>query len=345
MHVSEISFCDQIGFNIKNDDSKRSILQKLEEVYNLRIVAKHFEHFSERNMETINKNLHLICTRTNGNPYFLYLVKINFTNYCIFIDKKIQQGYFFPRMIIAHIFLDDKMFDKDIIFDGEMTKTKDGKWIYLINDLLIYKGDHLNDMGLVKRLNLCYKLLEESYKTTDTDIFKMMVKKYFSYDELDKMLTEFIPSRNYTCRGIYFRPMYLKFKDILVNFDDSLVCKVERVKYKNNYNNNALGTIRTNPINQSDGSTTSTSSSCSDLTSPVIGEQSNTFLVKKTHQPDVYELYKSNDSNTLVGIACIPNMRTSKKMREVFQSVNMVTKVSLTCEYSEQFKKWIPTFD
>ena len=90
MHVSEISFCDRVGFNIKSDESKRYILNKLEQQYRLKIIAKHIEHFNEKCMPIINNNLHMICARTNGNPYFLYLVKLNFTNYCIFIDKKIQ---------------------------------------------------------------------------------------------------------------------------------------------------------------------------------------------------------------------------------------------------------------
>ena len=191
IHVSEISFCDKIGFNIKSNDSKKLILNKLEEKYDLKIVTRHFEVFSEKLMPSLNSNLHLLCTRTNGNPYFLYLVKINFTNYCIFIDKKIQQGYFFPRMIISHIFLDDVLFDKDIVFDGEMTKTTDGKWVYLIHDLLVHDGQSLHNQNLVKRVNLCYKILEDYYRTTDTDIFKLMVKKYFKYDEFSTLVDEF----------------------------------------------------------------------------------------------------------------------------------------------------------
>ena len=364
MHVSEISFCDRIGFNIKSDDSKRFILNRLENTYNIRIVAKHFEHFHEKNMATINNNLHMICTRTNGNPYFLYLVKINYTNYCIFIDKKIQQGYFFPRMIIAHIFLNDTLFEKDIIFDGEMTKTNDGNWIYLINDLLVYNGENLSQTNLIKRINICYQILENDYKVTDTDIFKLIVKKYFKYDELDYLLHTFIPTRKYTCRGIYFKPLYLKFKDILVNFDDSLVCKVERVKYKNVKNfllSNDIS-LDEHPISQ----TQLERPKHPHLPVPRNIEQPHlpvprnieqpdhpghpghprhpnegmNFLVKKTHQPDVYELFKGD---AFASIAYIPNLKTSKKMRELFQGINIVTKININCEYSEKFKKWIPS--
>lgn len=349
MNVSEISFCDRIGFNIKSDESKGTILSKLEQTYKLKIVTKHFETFEERFMSTINNNLHLITTRTNGNPYFLYLVKINFTNYCIFIDKKIQQGYFFPRMIISHIFFDDSLFENDLIFDGEMTQIKDEdaspRWVFFINDILVYKGKHLGDMNLVKRINLCYEILSKYHKPTDTDIFRIMVKKYFKYHQLTYLIDEFIPSRKYSCRGIYFKPLYLKFKDILVNFDNSLICKVERVKYKN-VKNFLLNTDITQSSVSSVSASSDTCSSSSGQDHENVertfnpGNKQTRYLAKKTHNPDVYELY--DNQNNLVGTAAVPGLNLSKKMRELFSKVNMVTKIEIQCEYSDKFNKWIP---
>jgi hypothetical protein len=277
-------------------------------------------------------------------------MKMNFTNYCIFIDKKIQQGYFFPRMILSHVFFDDSLFENDLIFDGEMTKTQDSKWVYLINDMLVHNGRYLGDLNLVKRINLCYQILEKNYKMTDTDVFKIAIKKYFKYDEFDKMINEFIPSRKYTCRGIYFKPLFLKFKDILVNFDNALVCKVERIKYKN---------VKNFLLNKEDTSTTpppsppelplqlsiSSSSSSSTLSStPSSPSKHNLtrkkFMIRKTSSPDVYELFDLN--NNLQGIACVPNMKVSKYLRNLFQNINMVTKIETHCTFSDAFKKWIP---
>lgn len=342
MNVSEISFCGRVGFNIKSEDAKRNILQKLENTYGLKIVAKHYEKFTsenaERSMRNINNNLHMICTRTNGNPYFLYLVKINFTNYCIFIDKKIQQGYYYPRMIISHIFFEDSLFDKDIVFDGEMIKLNDGKWTYMINDLLVHNNKYLTDTNLVKRMNICYEMLGQCYQNTDTDIFKIMVKKYFTYDQLNHLIDDFIPSRKYSCRGIYFKPLYLKFKDILVNFDDSLVCKVERVKYKNVKNFLLLGDDVTKQVVEEVLIPKPLEINKEKIELQTSG--STTFMVKKTSNPDVYELYTS--SNEYVDIAYIPKLSVSKKMRELFRDVNLVTKLQIECEYYDKFKKWFP---
>lgn len=232
MHVGEISFCDKMSYNIKAEDTKRFILTNLEKKYKLKIIHKHYDKFEERTNKILNTNPHLVCVRSNGNPYFLYLMKYNFIQYCVFIDKKIQQGYYLPRMIIVHLRFDESMFN-DTVFDGEMIKTNDGKWYFLINDLLVCQGNHLSDLNLPKRINMLYNVLDKHYIHDETDPFQIGVKSFFRYNEMRDMIQNHIPSLPYSVRGIYFKPLFMRFKDILYNFDDNLIKKVERVKYKN----------------------------------------------------------------------------------------------------------------
>jgi hypothetical protein len=344
VHISEISFCDKVGFNIKSNDTKKWILESLENRYGIKIIAKHFDKFQERSMNNLNNNLHMLCVRTNGNPYFLYLVKINFTNYCILIDKKVQQGYFYPRMILVRLHFDNDLFEKETIFDGEMVKNKDSSWSYLINDVIVHEGRYLNNMNLAKRLHLCLDMLEKRFVASSLDVFNVLVKGYFKYDEIEYMVKEYIPNRPYTCRGLYFKPLYLKFRETLVNFDDSLVQKVERIKFKDVKQFLLKGDtsipstniqVQPNEINTS--KSTSPPSSVSSFNMDI--QPIRKFFVKKTSDPDVYELY---DSDKYFGIACIPNMKTSKYMKQIFQDKNIVTKVELDLEYSERFGKYIP---
>ena len=56
----------------------------------------------------------------------------------------------------------------------------------------------------------------------------------------------------------------------------------------------------------------------------------------KTNKPDIYDLY--TDSK-LYGIAYIPTLKASKKIRKLFENrEEMVFK----CQYSIDYKKWIP---
>jgi len=346
--IGEISFCDQIGFNIKTDETKRFILDMLQRKYGLKIITKHFEKFEDRMLENIQKRPHLLCVRSNGNPYFLCLVKLNFVNYCIFIDKKIQQGYSFPRMIISHFKFSDDLFE-DTIFDGEMVKMNDGTWTYLMNDLIVSKGLHLNEYNLVKRINILYDVIAKSFKPDINDICKFGIKQYFKYDEAMDIIGKHINEVQYSCRGIYFKPLFLKFKDILINFNDELVKKVERTKYKD-VKSFVLKEDRDKLHNNISISETASISSESSDTSKVSEknifkttdkETSNTqyFNTRKTNLPDVYELY--DDNMVMIGYTAVPSMQISKALREIFKNKNIIDMVSLQYMFSIKQNKWI----
>ncbi len=352
--IGEISFCDQTGFNIKSDETKKYILERLVARYKLRIITKHFEKFDDgmigSDKSSITNRPHMLCVRSNGNPYFLYLVKLNFTNYCIFIDKKIQQGYAYPRMIISHFKFDDSLFT-DTIFDGEMTKTTDGYWTYLMQDVIVHKGQHLTESNLIKRVNLLYETLLHDYTVDENDICKLCVKKYFHCTEGKYVLDTHINKVNYSCRGIYFKPLFLKFRDILINFDDNLIKKVERQKYKH-LKAFMLQEDSVKLLDPEIASNASSSESTSSTHIPqVITQQSEqpqgltTFLTRKTNLPDVYELLESRNDKPLrvIGYACIPCLITSKYMRNIFTSKNIVDTVPITYKQEHNFhQKWIP---
>jgi hypothetical protein len=357
MIIGEISFCDFVGYNIKSDDTKKYILDNIQNKYGIKIITKHFEKYDERLLTNLQDKPHLLSLRTNGNPYFLCLTKLNFVNYCIFIDKKIQQGYCFPRMIIAHFHFHDSLFD-DTILDGEMVKNVGGTWSYLINDMIVHKGQHLLDLNVVRRLNMIYKMLANDFTKDENDICKIMVKKYFKYTDTQYILNEYVQTVPYTCRGIYFKPLFLKFKDILLNFDDNLIKKVERTKYKHvksfllNEDKHDISQNQSLPNNDDDIETCSvasgaSSSKCSvsstsstSSTSNTINTEKRRLLVRKTNLPDVYELHDKN--MVYLSYACVPSLTVSRYLRELFENKNIVDIVEVDCYFSQQFKKWLP---
>lgn len=348
MMIGEISFCDQIGFNIKTDETKKFILDMIQRKYGLKIITKHFEKYEDRMFENIQKRPHLLCVRSNGNPYFLCLVKLNFVNYCIFIDKKIQQGYSFPRMIISCFKFADELFE-DTIFDGEMVKMNDGSWTYLMNDMIVLKGLHLNEHNLVKRINLLYGVIAKCFRPDMNDICKFGIKQYFKYDEAMNIIEKHIGEVQYSCRGIYFKPLFLKFKDVLINFNDELVKKVERTKYKD-VKSFVLKEDRDKLCtNAMISETTSQSSENSDVSIKSmldVSKSLNTealrlqyFNTRKTNLPDVYELY--DDNMVMIGYPAVPSMQISKILRETFKNKNIVDTVVLQYTFSIKRNKWL----
>lgn len=333
-NLGEISFAGKIAYNIKNNDFKQTILNRLYVKYNVKIIERHFDKFEERKMSDINKFPYLISVRSNGNPYFLILTKINFINYSIFIDKKIQQGYYYPRMIIVNFHFNDVLFD-DTVFDGEMVKIDDEskKWVYLINDIWVSKGNVLDNLNIVKRLNVIYDILEHDFNEDDHDISLLRVKKYFTFSEIKYFVDDYIPKLYYTCRGMYFKPLFLKFKDILFNFDDSLIKKVEKIKYGKNFIESTAGIHSTHD--------TIDKSLCEN--SPRIKNNVGhikEFWTRKTSMPDVFEIFDQNMK--LIGNPCIGSMSASKKLRLIFNNKNIIDRISLQYSWNDKFSKWQP---
>lgn len=350
MQVGEISFCDQIGHNIKSNETKEKILQELERLTGIKIVQKHYEKFTEDTIERLNRAPYLVSLRTNGNPYLLFLTRINFVPLCIFIDKKIQHGYFHPRMILSKLWFDDELFDNTLL-DGEMVKTSDGSWTYIINDLICLKNEYLDKMNMVKRINLLYATMESSYHHDCTQLCGVMVKKYVTVDQIQYLLDEFMPLLNYSCRGIYFKPFFIKFKDILLNFDDSLIKKVVRFKYKHSTGDTfILNSPGTAILPASDTSITNTFANA-DKSPDVAGTSSNiqcipeggkVFEIKKTSNSDIYELIDPSNLSEKPMIALVNNIDTSKFLRDSFRLLGLNDRIRVACSYNQKFKKWAP---
>ena len=67
----------------------------------------------------------------------------------------------------------------------------------------------------------------------------------------------------------------------------------------------------------------------------------SSFIMQKTPNPDVYDLYKSSDSKKKLGIAYISDTAASKKWRAEFKESGK-DKLTVKCNYVASKKKWQP---
>ena len=71
------------------------------------------------------------------------------------------------------------------------------------------------------------------------------------------------------------------------------------------------------------------------------------FAIQKTLKRDVYDLYLQGPNNIVKqGIACVPNLKTSQMLRDLFNELTSSTSdhtdLRVECKYNEKFKKWEP---
>lgn len=347
MHTGIISFANRIVQNIKMNESKDLILKQLYSLYNIQIIQKQFHRLDENNIKHVVNNFHLCSLRSNGNPYFIFFTTYNDVPIIYFIDKKIHPGYQKPRILIVRGMFSKELF-KNTLIDGEMVKKNDDKWLFLMNDVISYEGNHLSNVPLTERLKILYNILNKQHVPDDiVDVCEYKIKNYYhvsreSVEELQKIATKL----DYTCRGIYIWSSNLRYKNKLVNFDDdSIVSVVRKVKDETKFQSLDDKEEPEPYLTKRSSSPTPIPITHDTISShKTVGKKIDTFWMMKTDYPDVYELYDGD--NTMIankiGTSLIPDLATSRAIRDDMKNRNAAALLKVECAYNERFEKWYP---
>ena len=344
MQTGIISFGDRVAWNIKCNNIKDVILNELLNLYNVRIIQKHYYNIDDNNIKYISKLPHLISLRSNGNRYYIYFTLYNDTPIIYFIDMKIHTGYEKPRIILARGLFDPSLF-KNTLLDGEMIKTNENKWIFIINDIIAYEGNKLDDVILPERLKIIYNILDKKYTQDDIcDVCSYKVKNYYylSKKSLNELMT-ISKELNYTSRGIYFSSYYLKHKPKLYNFNDNIIVSVQKkikdtTEFKELIKDEQPITKPTLIV-----STPTTIISTSNIITP-LNKSYTDLWISKTDDPDIYNIYDNHNilTSNKLGIAFIGSLQDSIKMRNIFKDKSTTITIKFKCNYNEKFKKFQP---
>lgn len=355
MQTGIISFGDRVAWNIKCNNTKDLILDEIYNLYGIRIIQKHNFKLDETNVKHLSKVPHLMSLRTNGNRYYIYFTKYNDIEIIYFIDMKIHTGYDKPRIILGRGLFASSLF-KNTLIEGEMVKTKEAKWIFIINDIIAYEGKKLDTLILPKRLELIYNLLENKYTPDNVcDICSYKVKSYYyiSKKSLDELL-EYSKKLNYTSRGIYFYSYYLKHKPKLMNFDENVIVDVKKkIKDITEFKTQIPSTIQS-----SDSSNSSNYIITSNIQVNSISDNSNIhdsgdndknnnykeLWVAKTDDADIYYLYDNFNvlTSNKIGVALVPTIKDSIKLRNQFKDKNLTYTIKYKCLFNDKFNKYQP---
>ncbi len=338
MQTGIISFGDRVAWNIKCNSTKDLILDEIYHLYGIRIIQKHYFKLDETNIKHLSKVPHLISLRTNGNRYYIYFTKYNDIEIIYFIDMKIHTGYDKPRIILGRGLFAPSLFQNTLI-EGEMVKTKDSKWIFIINDIIAFEGKKLDHLILPKRLEIIYNLLNDKYTPDKVcDICSYQVKSYYynSKASLDELLEQ-SKKLNYTSRGLYFYSYYLKHKPKLLNFDDKVIVDVKKkikdiTEFKpqvNSTSNTSNFIITSNidikPISQE-------------------GDEYRELWLAKTDDADIYYLYDNFNilTSNKIGVALVPSLKDSIRLRSQFKDKNLTFTIKYKCLFNKKFNKYQP---
>ena len=149
--LSKISFCDKQCSNVNDNKFKAQVIQNLETKYKIQVVTRDYNILNPNILRNVSYHQHILSLYTNGNPYMLYLTKIDGINCALFIDKKLKDGYTYPKIHCVKYRFMDELYEKDTIFTGELVRDQERRWFFLIDNILLYKGMSTSEKNILSK--------------------------------------------------------------------------------------------------------------------------------------------------------------------------------------------------
>lgn len=224
-HISRTSFCNKEIDNVTDNLMKKYILDNMGIKSQIKYSSRYAKIYNDQFKKNLN-NPHIFCLKSSGTPYLLFCTQINDTNYCFLIDKKIKDGYEYPKIFIVHYRFDPELF-QGTLFEVELIRDKNQKWSILIGDIYTMGGNSMKNIQVHDRINHCNDILTNKYIDDDfCNICPLFIKRYFDIQEIGDVLNNFVPKLSYRIRGFYFVPLKTTYSKILYLLKDDDYKKV-----------------------------------------------------------------------------------------------------------------------
>ena len=219
-HISRTSFCNKEVDNVTDNSMKKYILDNLKLKTDLKYDSRYAKVYNEQFKKNLN-NPHVFCLKSSGTPYLLFCTQINDINYSFLIDKKVKDGYDFPKIFIVHYRFDPELF-QGTLFEVELTRDKHNAWSIIIGDIYNMSGNSMKNTQVMDRINNCNDILENKYIDDNfCNICPLSIKRFFDIQEVESVIHDFIPKLTYRVKGFYFVPLKTSYAKILYLLKDN----------------------------------------------------------------------------------------------------------------------------
>jgi hypothetical protein len=344
-NLSDISFCDKQCSNVNNNEFKSTLLKHIDEKFEINVIDRLYNFIRPNMVNNVLYHQHVLATLTNGNPYLLYLTKIDGVNCCFYIDRKLKDGYEYPKIHCVKYRFADELFN-DTILSGELVRDSQRRWFFLLADILLYKGAPTKNKNIVSKFELMNDILLNHY-TPDKgiEVCPIYVKKLFMYKDFQHLVKNFIPNLSYTCRGIVFYTLNSKFSNYSYQIPRDEAIRIKSQDEIDEIVQKQYSELwgKSNVISSNQEENIQVESTDTNTNDDTLGENNVVFQILKTEISDIFNLYCSDNKElTKYGIALVPTMKISKMMNKIFMENKNNLDIRFKCRYSEIFDKWVP---
>jgi hypothetical protein len=227
-------FCNKKSLQIVSSNIRNDILSLIHKIGSFNLTSKYYTFLNKKNVNNLKENKFLVTLSTFGKKFILFITKYNTKKYCIFINKKNDS------MIVTQLkFIDDIFLGT--LFDGELVKNENDKWIFLINDIAYCKGVNIITKSFDERQSIIENILKNEYEFKEDNQSLFISKKtYFRYENIKDLIENYMNILNYKCSGLYFKNFN--------NFSDNYLFIFPECRSDNKILNNTAEELNKNSI-------------------------------------------------------------------------------------------------
>ena len=222
-----------------------------------------------------------------------------------------------PKMIIVPFRFSEDLYT-DTIIEGSLIRDKHKQWVFVWENLMVYKGQVCKD-PLITKYKHMYSILEDNYiEDLDIQVCPIHIKRLFMYDEIEYIFNTYIHSLDY--------------------FNLSKQTK---------HNSRTLMNFEREKTSSSSVQVSSTTNLVLTEKKDTIGTMSDsnmrTFIIKHSKKTNyIYNLYCIDNNNRIKKYAIARIDSIDKKNFIENKLASCKKHLFVTCSYSPEFSKWIP---
>ena len=199
-----VPFCNSNAFKIDSIDLKERVYLECEKLFETKLKRDHFPGPQPVTIEMKNlnnlKNGYMVCEKTDGERAILLLINIDNKPMCFIINRN-NELYFMDLSFKKEVF-------EGSVFDGEIIKTKENTWNYLIHDTFVYNGTSFLKENHRLRYACIIDFILKRYVNKETDCFNIKTKLFYKYGpELNKTWEHIQKTTENKIDGLIFTPI------------------------------------------------------------------------------------------------------------------------------------------
>ena len=171
-----VEFCNSRAYIIDSKELKEKVFLECETLLGMALKRDSFPGAQPVTIEKKDlplKERYMVCEKTDGERAILLLLQINNKPMCLMINRK-NEFYFMDYSFKKEVF-------EGSIFDGEIIKTKNGVWNFLIHDCMAYNGVSFLNQNHCLRYACGIDFIVKRYSPKENDCFYIKTKIFYDY--------------------------------------------------------------------------------------------------------------------------------------------------------------------